>query len=88
VVSKKRRRSQLARATAERQRSRRAQRLARRRRLRVVATAVAVLVALAALATWIVLHARGAESVRATGVDYAAVIEPPQRVATTTEGAR
>jgi hypothetical protein len=95
VATKKRRRSQLARATAQRQQSRRAQRLARRRRRRLAATALAVLVLVAALVTWILVHGSGAGSARAAGVDYAAPIETPtaaiapsQHEATTTEGVR
>jgi hypothetical protein len=88
VATKKRRRSQLARASAQRQLSRRAQRLARRRRWRLVATAVGILVVLVALAIWILTHREDSASAHARVVDYAFVITQPQDQATSTGGFR
>jgi hypothetical protein len=74
VVTKKRRRSQLARATAERQQLRRAQRAARRRRIRLVVTTVVVVLLVAGLVAWILTHRPGSASTGAAGVDYARVV--------------
>ncbi len=87
VVTKKRRRSQLARAGAQRQAARRAQRVARRRRRQIIASLVLVALAIAALVLWVVLHPDSATS-RASGVDYPGVAHLAAGQATTTEGAR
>jgi hypothetical protein len=88
VVTKSRRRSQLARASAQRQQVRRAQRAVRRRRRRVAITAVVVVLAVAALVTWIVLHSGDAAADRAGSVDYIGGAGPAAGQATTAEGAR
>ena len=88
VASKKRRRSQLARATTQRQHSRREQRLARRRRQRLFLLALGVLAALVALVAWIVTHQRDTASAQVAPGDYALVIEPLLHQATTTGGFR
>src|SRR4051812_17722572 len=56
VVTKKRRRTQLARAGMARQQLRRAERDRRRRRRRTILTIAAVVIAVAALVTFIVLQ--------------------------------
>ena len=61
MVTKKRRRSHLARASAVRQQQRRSQREVRRRRRQAILTLVVVLVAVAALVTWIVLDTRSSK---------------------------
>ncbi|QWZ09381.1 hypothetical protein KRR39_06300 [Nocardioides panacis] len=92
MVTKKRRRTQLARAGAQRQQLRRAQRARRRRRTRLVLTAVAVVVVLAGLVTWIVLHAKDSGSAASARGDYASLVDlaqhQPTGQATTAEGAR
>jgi hypothetical protein len=88
VATKKRRRSQLARATTQRQQLRRAQRQARRRRQRLVATVIGVLVALVALVAWIVTHSQGSASALRAAVDYSFVIDQSQHQATSTGGVR
>lgn len=88
VVTKKRRRSQLARAGARRQQLRRQQRERRRKRVRtVVALVVAVTVA-AVLVLWIVLHARDSGSAPSARGDYASVVYLSQHHAPIAEGAR
>ena len=84
VVTKKRRRSQLARAGAQRQQVRRAERARRRKVHQRVLTAVVVVLLVAALVTWITLHARGSGSDSAARGDYASVVDQP----TTAGGAR
>ena len=92
VVTKKRRRTQLARAGAQRQQLRRAERDRRRRRTRLVLTTAVVLLALAGLVTWIVLHAKHSESAASARGDYASLVDlahkQPTGQATTAEGAR
>jgi heme/copper-type cytochrome/quinol oxidase subunit 2 len=84
VVTKKRRRSQLARAGAQRQQIRRAERQRRRRVRQRVLTAVVVVLLVAGLVTWIALHARDSASASAAPTDYASVVDQP----TTAGGAR
>jgi hypothetical protein len=89
VVTKKRRRRQLARASAVRQRERRSQREVRRRRLQAVLTLVLVVVAVAALVTWIVLHTgdqgSGTGATSSSAAHYAGVSSPR---ASSSEGVR
>ncbi|MFT4008543.1 MAG: hypothetical protein QM655_00730 [Nocardioidaceae bacterium] len=74
MVSKKKRRKQLARAAAERQSARRAERNAKaHRRQRIAMTALAV-VLLAALAYWIATHRRSDETVPASGDALSSVV--------------
>jgi ferric-dicitrate binding protein FerR (iron transport regulator) len=73
VVTKKHRRSQLARERAVRQQSHRQLRERRRRRTQSAAIAVVVAIALVALALWIALHDHGSASAHADGVYYDAV---------------
>jgi hypothetical protein len=90
VVTKKRRRRQLARASAQRQQLRRAQRDARRRRVQIAIAAVLVALAIAALVAWIMAHPSDAGSAHAAGVehgDYAGTAGAPTH-ATTSEGVR
>jgi hypothetical protein len=84
VVTKKRRRSQLAQAGLQRQQIRRAERARRRRIRQRVLTAVVVVLLIAGLVTWIALHARDSGSASAARVDYASVVDQP----TTAGGAR
>ena len=84
VVTKKRRRSQLARAGAQRQQVRRAERARRRKVHQRVLTAIVAVLLVAALVTWITLHARGSGSDSAARGDYASVVDQP----TTAGGAR
>ena len=72
MVTKKQRRRQLARASAQRKQVRRTAREARRRRVRVVATAVVAVAALVALVVWIATH-DGASNAAGAVVDYDAV---------------
>jgi ferric-dicitrate binding protein FerR (iron transport regulator) len=88
VVTKKRRRSQLARATEQRRAVRRAQRMARRRRVRLVASILGILVVLLVLLAWIVTHRQDSASARGTAVDYSVDIYPSDQQATTTGGVR
>jgi hypothetical protein len=73
VVTKKQRRSQLARARAQRRSESIARREARRRRNRTVAAVVAVAVAVGALVLWIVMHDDGSEAAKAQVRDYDAL---------------
>jgi peptidyl-prolyl cis-trans isomerase B (cyclophilin B) len=73
VVTKKQRRTQLARARAQRRSERLARREARRHRLRTIAAVAAVLVAVGALVLWIVTHDDGTAAASSTGVDYDAL---------------
>jgi peptidyl-prolyl cis-trans isomerase B (cyclophilin B) len=92
VVTKKRRRAQLTRASRLRQQARRAQRERRRRKIRLLTTAVLVVLVVAGLMVWIVLHEADSGSTGAGPVDYpsgaAHAAHLPQTSATTTEGAR
>jgi ferric-dicitrate binding protein FerR (iron transport regulator) len=91
VVTKKRRRSQLAQAQAQRQQARRAERARRRRRRRTLLAVVAAVLAIAALVTFIVLHDRDSGSAAAGRGDYAALVDRSQQTtdqATTTGGTR
>ena len=86
MVTKKRRRSQLAKAGAQRQELRRAERARRRKRRQMIVTAVVVGVLVAGLLTWIVLHARDVGSAAALGPaagDYASLVQEPKDVTTT-----
>jgi hypothetical protein len=82
VVTKQRRRSQLAKAGAQRQQLRRAERDRRRRRRRALLTGVAVVVVAAALVTWIVLHARDSGSASAGRGDYASFVDLSHHLST------
>jgi hypothetical protein len=88
VVTKKRRRSQLTRATGQRRALRRAQRMARRRRIRLVATVLAIVIVLLALVAWIATHRQESTSAGGTAVDYSVVIDQSHQQATTTGGVR
>lgn len=88
VVTKKRRRSQLARASAQRQQLRRAQRARRRKRVRTVVALVAAVTVAAVLVLWILLHARDSGSTPSAWGDYASVVDLSQHHAPTAEGAR
>jgi heme/copper-type cytochrome/quinol oxidase subunit 2 len=77
VVTKKRRRSQLARASAQRQELRRAERERRRKRVRALLTVLVVVLLVAGLVTWIVWHARDSASAANSGGGYAAYIDLP-----------
>jgi ferric-dicitrate binding protein FerR (iron transport regulator) len=82
VVTKKQRRTQLARARALRRQESLARRAARRRRLQTVGIVVAVLAALLALTVWIAT--RDDESAVVTGaVDYDAFSAVQPLTATT-----
>jgi hypothetical protein len=72
VVTKKQRRRQLARASAQRKQLRRTARAARRRRIRTVTTAVVLVAALVALVAWIATHGDAGNTAGAV-VDYDAV---------------
>ena len=74
VVTKKRRRSQLARASAQRQQLRRAERDRRRRIRRVLVTTVLALLLVAGLVTWIMLHPPGKGATASARGDYAGVV--------------
>jgi ferric-dicitrate binding protein FerR (iron transport regulator) len=73
VVTKKQRRTQLARARAQRRSESIARREARRRRNRTIAALVAALVAVGALVLWIVTHDGGSAAASAATVDYDAL---------------
>jgi peptidyl-prolyl cis-trans isomerase B (cyclophilin B) len=73
VVTKKQRRTQLARARAQRRSERLAVREARRHRLRTIAAVVAVLVAVGGLVLWIVIHDDGSAAASSAAVDYDAL---------------
>jgi peptidyl-prolyl cis-trans isomerase B (cyclophilin B) len=92
VVTKKRRRAQLTRASQLRQQARRAQRARRRRKIRLLTTVVLVVLAVAGLTIWIALHGTDSGSTGAGPVDYPSgavhAAHLPQTSATTTEGAR
>jgi hypothetical protein len=88
VVSKKRRRTQLARATARRRQVRRVQRQVRRRRRRRLLIAVSLGVVVIAVAAWIALHGRDNRTALGSVVDYSSAIDTSQQQARTTEGAR
>ena len=87
MVTKKRRRSQLAKAGAQRQELRRAERARRRKRRQMIVTAVVLGVLVVGLVTWIVLHARDAGSASAAARpgagDYASLVQEPKDVTTT-----
>jgi hypothetical protein len=72
VVTKKKRRSQLARAAAVRRQEHRAQREARRRRVRMLVTGLLVLAVVVGLAAWIATHRDTGNTAGAHG-DYDAV---------------
>jgi hypothetical protein len=91
VVTKKRRRSQLAHAQAQRQQLRRAERDRRRRQRRTLLTVVVAVLAVAALVTFIVLHSRDSGSASAGRGDYASQVDRSHQTtgqATTTGGTR
>ncbi len=73
MVTKKQRRTQLARARAQRRSERLALREARRHRLRVIAAVLAVVVAVGVLVLWIVTHDSGAPAASGAAVDYDAL---------------
>ena len=75
MVTKKRRRTQLARAGMARQQLRRAERDRRRRRRRTILTIAAVVVAIAALVTFIVVQSHDSGSTSAGRGDYASVVD-------------
>ena len=70
MVTKKQRRSQLARARAQRRSESLARREARRRRIRTLAALLAVVVAVAGLALWIATHGDDASAATSAIVDY------------------
>ena len=72
MVTKKKRRSQLARAGAVRRAERRAQRVARRRRVRRLVTGLLLLAVLVGLVIWIATH-RGTGNTAGAVDDYDAV---------------
>jgi ferric-dicitrate binding protein FerR (iron transport regulator) len=73
VVTKKQRRTQLARARAQRRTESRARRESRRRLVQSAAVLVAVLAALGALIFWIVTHDDDRSASLASVVDYDAL---------------
>jgi peptidyl-prolyl cis-trans isomerase B (cyclophilin B) len=87
VVTKKRRRTQLARASAQRRELRRAERERRRRRVRLLVTLLVALAVVVGLAAWIALHDGDSGSAAAQPGDYA-VLDLSHDRAPTAEGAR
>lgn len=77
MVTKKQRRTQLARARAQRRSESLARRETRRRRTRTIATVVAVLVAIAGLVFWIVTHDDRSAAAATAFVDYDALPAVP-----------
>lgn len=74
MVTKKRRRTQLARAGMARQQQRRAERDRRRRLRRTILTVAVVVLAVAALVTFIVLRSHDSGTASAARGDYASVV--------------
>jgi hypothetical protein len=70
VVTKKQRRTQLARARTQRRSDRLAAREARSRRIRTLLVVLAAVVAVAALAAYILTHDGGASAATRIGIDY------------------
>ncbi|MGZ4426578.1 MAG: hypothetical protein ACXVW2_01945 [Nocardioidaceae bacterium] len=73
MTTKKRRRRQLARASAERRAVRRAQRAVHRRRIRIVSAVVLGVLVVAGIAVWASLHDPGSRSGSGRIVDYDAL---------------
>jgi hypothetical protein len=89
VATKKRRRTQLAKASAQRQQLRRVQRDRRRRHVRLALIAVAALLLAAGLTAWIVMHDEANGPAASASGDYAAAIDLLQdQQAQTAGGAR
>lgn len=80
MVTKKQRRTQLARARAQRRNDRLALRETRRHRLRALTAVLAVVVAVGVLVLWIVTHDDGSAAASGAAVDYDAL---PALVSTT-----
>jgi hypothetical protein len=70
VVTKKQRRTQLARARTQRRSDRLAAREARTRRIRTLVVVLVAVVAVVALAAYILTHDGGASAAVRIGVDY------------------
>jgi hypothetical protein len=70
VVTKKQRRTQLARARTQRRSVRLAAREARTRRIRTLLVVLAAVVAVVALVAYILTHDGGASAAARTGIDY------------------
>jgi type VI protein secretion system component VasK len=70
VVTKKQRRSRLARAAAQRRAERRTAREVRNRRLRLLAATLTALVALAGLVAWIVTYDGDETASASSAIDY------------------
>jgi hypothetical protein len=70
VVTKKQRRSRIARAAGERREARRTAREARSHRLRVLAATLTAIIAVAGLVAWIVTHDGDRTSSASASVDY------------------